>query len=188
MRKVIIKLTYIAIIEAAGLLLMQGCKRHSAPTPAQPVVRSAPKVKLPDVPGPLPVENTAPAPERPTRRLRTVQPQRQPAEVPAVPTEVIQQRRDARLLRQQQAASQAQQRELNQQVEQETQQRRQIQDEPRIQDAPEPPGSSGLGPDAPRIQDAPGPDQGQPGQLPPRIQDAPGPDQTQPQPPPQEHP
>ena len=187
MRKNLIRLVLVAGIEVAGMMLLQGCKRHTAPPPVQPVVRSIPKMAQPDIPGPLPVEGADQAPmERrasPRRHARTEEVQPQPVDAQAA--EATQQRRDARLLRQQQATSQAQQRELNGEVERSAKARQQVQDEPRIQDAPEPPASSGLGPDAPRIQDAPGPDQGQPGQEPPRIQDAPGPAQTQPQPQPQ---
>ncbi len=182
MRKV---LTTIALLATCGAvsMMLEGCKRHAVP-PAQPAVRIAPHVPQPDVPGPLPIQgdDQGPVERRPSsgRRLRA-----NPIASPAPDVQAAaaaQRRQDARLLQQQRVASQQQQNELNDEVLQVTRQQQQIQEEPRIQDAPEPPASTGLGPDAPRIQDAPGPYQGQDGQTTPRIQDAPGPAQTQPSP------
>ena len=177
-----------AVLEAA--IMMQGCKRAPAPA-TQPVVRSVPKAPQPDIPAPLPIEgdyqSVNPRQPSPRQRAPVIQMHDQTADFQAA--EAAQRRQqDARLLQQQRAASRQQQTELNDQVKQLTTQQQQTQDEPRIQDAPEPPASSGLGPDAPRIQDAPGVYQGQDGPGAPRIQDAPGPAQTQPaqpQPPPQ---
>lgn len=185
MRKILAILVLIAGVEAP-LVLLQGCKR-STPPPAQPAIR-IPRVPPPDIPGSLPLDSgefNLPKPHvSPKRAPRPAQPQPSDTQDAAAAL-ATQQRRDARLLQQQQTASRQQQEELNREVKQDAAARDQMQDEPRIQDIPEPPGSSGFGPDAHRIQDAPGLDQGQPGQAPPRIQDAPGPSQTQPaQPPP----
>ena len=186
-----IRLRMVLVFAVCGttMLILEGCKNHPA-APAQPVVRSVPRVSQPDIPAPLPVQGDYPgvAPRQPSTRRRTPVTPMQDQPVDPQVTEAAQRRLDSRLLQQQRAASRQQQTELNDEVRQITRQQQEIQDEPRIQDAPEPPGSSGLGPDAPRIQDAPGPDQGVYGQPAPRIQDAPGPAQTQPtpsQPPPQ---
>ncbi|WP_158794833.1 hypothetical protein [Granulicella sp. L60] len=175
-------------------ILMQGCKQKVAPVSVQPVVRTVPRAPLPpDFDAPLPAEDPDTSQSAAVHRQRRAAPQ--PVQLPAPvvrfdaeAADAVQRRQDARLLQQQEAASQAQQKELNQVVDRSVKAQQQMEAEPRIQDAPT--GGFAPVPEGPRIQDAPGPAQTlphQPGQEEedePRIQDAPGPAQTQPTPPP----
>jgi hypothetical protein len=173
-------------------LLTQGCKQKVAPAPVQPVVQRVPHAPSPpDFDAPLPAEDPETSQAAVHRQRRAVlQPVQPPAPVVRFDAEAAgaaQRRQDARLLQQQEAASQAQQKELNQVVDRSVKAQQQMEAEPRIQDAPT--GGFAPVPEGPRIQDAPGPAQtlpSQPGQQEddePRIQDAPGPAQTQPAPP-----
>ncbi|MDQ2833085.1 MAG: hypothetical protein M3Y50_04925 [Acidobacteriota bacterium] len=172
----------VVLLPVVLLSVVQGCKGHAVPATVQPLERSVPKVKQPEIPGPLPIEDAAPAGKsgRGGHRRSLAEQPNVPAPAPSdAVAAAAQGRRDARLLQQQEAASQAQQRQLNEQVQQGVRAREQMQAEPRIQSAPEPPASSGLGPDAPRIQDSPaGVPGANGGREAPRIQDAPGPSQT----------
>ena len=139
-----VKWILVAAVEA-GIILIQGCKRHTAPAPAKQIVRSIPKVAQPDIPGPLPVDN---ANQGPSLRRPPSKRHAQASQVQSLPTDVgeaasaaaAQRRQDASLLQQQEAASHAQQQELNEEVQRDRKVQEQMQDEPRIQDAPEPPG------------------------------------------------
>jgi hypothetical protein len=157
---------------ALGLaaMLAQGCKKKAAPVVVQPVVRSTPRASpsLADFPPddpPDPDANAA-ASRRP-RGHRVVAPpvEQIPPSVDAETAEETQRRLDATLLKQQEAASQRQQQELNGVVQQSLKIQQEQQAEPRIQSAPEPPSWLFSQPS-------------QPGQNEQRIQDAPGPPQT----------
>jgi hypothetical protein len=133
----------------AGLALMaaQGCKKQAATAPVQLVVQSAPRVQPDFSAGSLPVEDVDPgARPRVDRTDRTAQRQQQVQPVPvqrvdvqAAPVAEAQRREDARLLQQQEAASQRQQEELDQEIEQDLKTQQDMEAEPRIQDIPEMP-------------------------------------------------
>jgi hypothetical protein len=138
---------------------MSGCKRHSAPAPTQPVVRTLPPIKTqPDFPmgsvAPPRIEENAST----GARKDLHRPEAQPAGVAPAETqaalEAAQRRQDAVLLQQQQAASRRQQEELDRQVEQNMKAQQQIQAEPRIQEVPEKPITQ---PSPQGIQDQPRP-------------------------------
>jgi hypothetical protein len=166
-------LTKFLVVAGVGLavVLAEGCKQKAAPVVAQPVVRSLPRAPSEqDFRDAVPVddEDSSGAGQGARGRHRVARPV-QAAPAPVVDTaavEAAQRRQDARLLQQQQTASQAQQRELNQVVEQSVKAQQSMQAEPRIQDTPP---QSGLPPvpDQPRIQDAPGPAETQPVPPPP---------------------
>jgi hypothetical protein len=132
-----------AVAMGVGLavaMTVEGCRKQAAPVPVQPVVRHVPRVQ-PDFPvGSLPVENidpgVMPRADQGARRRQPVQPSeaggadRQAADAQAA----AERRQDARLYQQQQAASEAQQKELNQEIEQRTKAQQAVQAEPRIQD------------------------------------------------------
>jgi hypothetical protein len=128
-----------AIGTGLALMAAQGCKRHAASAPVQPVVRSVPRVQ-PDFPvGPLPVEDvdTGATPRGDRTRRQQVQPvQVQSVEGQAAAAAALQRQQDAVLLQQQQAASQRQQEELNRDIEETVKAQQEMQAEPRIQDAP----------------------------------------------------
>ena len=139
--------------------LVQGCRKHAAPAPVQPAVRSVPHVEPDFSGGALPVEDVDPsAPPRVNRRVRR-QPQVQPVPVHGSDDQTAaiaaaQREKDARLLQEQQVASQKQQEELNRQVQQNLKVQQELQSEPRIQEAPEVPLPTLQ---QPRIQDNPVP-------------------------------
>jgi hypothetical protein len=129
---------------AAMAMTVQGCRKQAAPAPVQPVVRRVPRVQ-PDFPvGSLPVENIdagmMPRRDQGARRRQPVQASeaggadRQAADAQATGIAAAERGQDARLLQQQQAASEAQQKELNQEIEQRTKAQQAVQAEPRIQD------------------------------------------------------
>jgi hypothetical protein len=152
-----------SLVAVVGLaaVLAEGCKRHVAPVASQPVVRSSPAVNT--VPnfddGPLPVESTEVAVVSSRGRAVSRQTQVQPAQVQPEDTQAIsaaeQRRADAKLLQEQQTASQRQQDELNREVEQNMERQRQDESVPRIQEAPETPITQPEEPD--RIHDDPRP-------------------------------
>jgi hypothetical protein len=164
-------LTRFLVVAGVGLavVLAEGCKQKVAPVVAQPVVRSLPRAPSEqDFRDAVPVDDEDSQAVQGARSRHRVARPVQAAPVPVVDTaavEAAQRRQDARLLQQQQTASQAQQRELNQVVEQSVKAQQSMQAEPRIQDTPP---QSGLPPvpDQPRIQDAPpappGPSEPQP--------------------------
>jgi hypothetical protein len=182
-----------ALVVGLGLaaLVVGGCKQKVAVTPVQPVVlRSVPKVPSPfgpmeDLPDPDAVKGNGTqvrAPRHaPVVRVPPSPPSGPSPEALAAAAAMAQKAQDTRLLQDQQAASQRQQKELDQTVQQSIKATQQMQEEPRIQDAPGPAPDGGIQ-DAPGpvpgdgIQDAPGPTPGD------GIQDAPGPAQTNPPP------
>jgi len=150
----------LAALVLAGLAAMgvSGCKRHSAPVTAQPVVRTLPPIKTrPDFPmGSLPpahIEESVPAGGRQSPRRIEAQPSGlSPVETQAA-LAAAQRRQDAALLQQQQAASRQQQEELNRQIEQSVRAQQKVDTEPRIQEAPEKPSTQPAQPQG--IQDQP---------------------------------
>ena len=150
-----------AVVVGLVVVGSQGCKRHVVPVASQPVVRSSPAVNT--VPnfddGPLPVESTEVAVVSNRRRAVSRQIVVQPAQVQPQDTQAIlaaeQRRVDAKLLQEQQTASQRQQDELNREVEQNIERQRQDESVPRIQEAPETPITQPEEPD--RIHDDPRP-------------------------------
>jgi hypothetical protein len=146
----------------AGLALMmaQGCRKQAAaPASVEPAVRSVARVQ-PDFPWrSLPVEDVdagvtpridrglrqwqqvqpAPVQRAPVQRVQ-VQPMQEQVRRVDVQNEAVaaaQRLEDARLLEQQQAASQRQQEELDQEIEQELKTQQDMEAEPRIQEIPE---------------------------------------------------
>jgi hypothetical protein len=121
----------------------QGCKKHAAPAPVQPVVRSVPVVQPDFSAGSLPVEDVdagaIPKVDRAARRRQQVQPVQAQDGNGQAAAAAAQRQRDAILLQQQQAASQRQQEELNRDIEENLKTQREMQAEPRIQDVPEVP-------------------------------------------------
>jgi hypothetical protein len=134
-------------------MLAQGCKKQSAPAPAQTVAQSVPRVQPDFALGPLPVEDidagVMPRVDRTAPRLPQVQAVQAP--VQQVDTEAAaaeaQRRQDAMLLEQQQAASQRQQEELDQEIGQDVRAQQEMEAEPRIQDVPELPLSAPVEPE-----------------------------------------
>jgi hypothetical protein len=142
---------------AAGLasMMAQGCRKQAAaPASVEPAVRSVARVQ-PDFPlGSLLVEDVdAGVTPRIDRGLRQWQ-QVQPAPVQRVQVQPMQEQvrrvdvqneavaaaqrlEDARLLEQQQAASERQQEELDQEIEQELKTQQEMEAEPRIREIPE---------------------------------------------------
>lgn len=161
------RMTDVVVVGLATMLSIgfAGCRQKSSPPVVQQPVAS-PHVRVPRYVDPMPVEEEdIPAPSHPHRHAA-------PAPViHVVPVEntdadeAAQRAQDARLLQQQQAASQHQQEDVNQTVQQSIKQTLQMQQEPRIQSAPGPSQDPNV-----RIQDAPGP-----APAPQGIQDAPGP-------------
>ena len=142
-----------------AVVLAQGCKKQAAPAPVQPVVRSVPQVQPDFSGGAFPIEDVetraAPRVNRSVRRQPQVQPV--PVQGSGDQTAAIaaaQREKDARLLQEQQVASQKQQEELNRQVQQNMKMQQELQSEPRIQEAPEAPLPTLQ---QPRIQDNPVP-------------------------------
>ena len=145
MRKTVAKCV---LAMGAGLAVMaaQGCKKQAAPAPVQQVVSSSsgPQVQ-PDFPlGPLPVEDVDPGAKPRVDRTTLLRPQVQPVQVPvqradaqAAAVAEAQRRQDARLLQQQEAASERQQEELDREIDQDMRMREEMEAEPRIQDIPE---------------------------------------------------
>ena len=127
-----------------GLTLMavQGCKKHAAPAPVQPVVVSSARGVQPDFPiGPLPVEDVdtgaRPRVERAARPRYQAQPVgAEGTDAQAAAASAAQKRQDERLFQQQEAASQRQQEELNRDIEENVKMQQEMQAEPRIQDTP----------------------------------------------------
>jgi hypothetical protein len=130
----------------AGLALMLGqgwCQNQAGPAPVQPMVSSSsgPQVQ-PDSPvGSLAVEGVDPSAgprvERAARRpyqVPLVQAQSTDAQATAA---AVQARQDERLLKEQEAASQRQQYELDQEIEQHVMTQQEMEAEPRIQEVPE---------------------------------------------------
>lgn len=139
--------TGLAWVLGFGLTMIagvSGCKRHSAPVPAQPVVRTLPPIKTrPDFPmGSVPPARIEEGPSVGARQdlRRTVVPPSGPS---AAETQTAlaaaQRRQDAALLQQQQAASRRQQEELDHQIEQSVRAQQQMDAQPRIQEPPEKP-------------------------------------------------
>ena len=150
-----------AVVVGLVVVGSQGCKRHVAPTPSQPVVRVSPAVNtVPDFDdGPPPVESTGLAVASNRKRSVSRQIEVQPAQVQPEDTGAIsaaeQRMADAKLLQEQQTASQRQQDELNRQVEENIERQRQDDSVPRIQEAPEIPITQPEDPE--RIHDDPKP-------------------------------
>lgn len=136
----------VAIGAGCALMVAQGCRRRTAAAPVQQVVQHVVRAQ-PDFPvGPLPVEDvdsgTVPKVEREapiSRPAEPVQVQVQPAEVQAGALAEAERQQDARLLEEQQAASDRQQQELNQEIDENLRTQEEIQAEPRIQEIPEMP-------------------------------------------------
>jgi hypothetical protein len=134
-----------AVVVGLVVVGSQGCKRHVAPTPSQPVVRVSPAVNtVPDFDdGPLPVESTDAAAGSSRRQRVPRQIQVQPVPMQSTDSQTIsdaeQRRRDAQLLQDQQAASQRQQEELNQEIKQNLERQQRDDSVPRIQEVPETP-------------------------------------------------
>lgn len=139
MRKTFAK-CFVALAVGLAAMAVQGCKKRAAPAPAQPVVRTVPRVQ-PDFPvGSLPVEkvdtSAAPRVDR-ARRPQQVQPMAvENPDTQAAAVAAAQKQQDALLLKEQQTASQRQQQELNQEVQQNLKTQQDVQEEPRIQDVP----------------------------------------------------
>jgi len=149
-----------AVVGLAAVLAA-GCKRHVAPVASQPVVRSSPAVNtVPDFDdGPMMVESTGVAVvsnrKRGVSQLADVQPVKvQPEDTGAI-SSAEQRRADAKLLHEQQTASQRQQDELNREVEENIERQRQDESVPRIQEVPETPITQPEEPE--RIHDDPRP-------------------------------
>ena len=136
----------VAMVAGFALMVAQGCRKQ-APTAVQPVVSSVPQVRPNFAVGPLPVEDldygAPPRVDRTAfRRPQLVPMQVQPVEVQrpdvqAAAVAEVQRRQDARLLQQQEAASERQQEELDQEIEQNVRAQQEMEAEPRIQDVPE---------------------------------------------------
>jgi hypothetical protein len=154
------KWPFVALVGLAAVLA-EGCKRHVATVASQPVVRSSPPVNtVPDFDdGPLPVESTGVAVVSNRRRAVSRPTEVQSAQVQLEDAGAIsaaeQRRVDAKLLQEQQTASQRQQDELNREVEQNLERQRQDESVPRIQEAPEMPITQPEDPE--RIHDDPRP-------------------------------
>jgi hypothetical protein len=139
----------VAMSAGLALIVAQGCKRQAAPAAMLPVVSSSvPRVQPNFALGPLPVEDVDPdamsrvdrtAGRRPPQvQQAQVQPvQVQRADVQAAAVAEAERRQDARLLEQQEAASERQQEELDQEIEQDLKTQQEMEAEPRIQDIPE---------------------------------------------------
>jgi hypothetical protein len=136
----------VAMVAGFALMVAQGCRKQ-APTAVQPVVSSVPQVRPDFAVGPLPVEDldygAPPRVDRTAfRRLQLVPVQVQTVEVQrpdvqAAAVAEVQRRQDARLLQQQEAASERQQEELDQEIEQDLRTQQEMEAEPRIQEIPE---------------------------------------------------
>ncbi len=149
-----------AVVGLAAVLAA-GCKRHVSPVASQPVVRSSPAVNtVPDFDdGPPPVGSAGVAVVSNRRQAVSRQTELQTAQVQPEDTEAIssadQRRVDAKLLQEQQTASQRQQDELNREVEENIERQRQDESVPRIQEVPETPITQPEEPE--RIHDDPRP-------------------------------
>jgi hypothetical protein len=129
-----------------ALMIAQGCKKQ-APTAVQPVVSSVRQVRPDFALGPLPVEDIDAGPMPRVDRTAHRQPQLVPVQVQPVQVErpdvqaaaiaEVQRQQDARLLQQQEAASERQQDELDQEIEQDLRTQQEMEAEPRIQEIPE---------------------------------------------------
>ena len=139
-------ISVVAIGAGFALIAAQGFRKHSAPAPVQqPVIRSSVRVQPEFALGPLPVEEVddrvatprvdRAALERP--QVQPVQTQVQRVDVQNEAVAAAQRLEDARLLQQQEAASQRQQEELDQEIEQELKTQQEMEAEPRIQEIPE---------------------------------------------------
>jgi hypothetical protein len=136
----------VAMSAGLALIVAQGCKKQIAPVAAQPVVSSVPQVRLDFPVGPLPVEDVDPGATPRIDRMAVRRPpemeqvQVQPvqgADARAAAAAEAQRWQDARLLQQQEAASERQQEELDQEIEQDQKTEQEMETEPRIQDVPE---------------------------------------------------
>jgi hypothetical protein len=131
-------------------MVAQGCKKQAAPAPVQRVVLSVPRVQPDFALGPLPFEDDVNAGAMP-RVVNREAPRRQPVQpehllaqvkIADVQSEAVaeaQRLQDARLLQEQQAASERQQEELNEEIERDVRTQEEMEAEPRIQDIPEVP-------------------------------------------------
>ena len=135
----------VAVGAGMALMLAQGCRKQAAPAPAT-VVFNLPQVQLNFAGGPLPVEDVdsgaAPRVEGVAQRQQQVQPvqeERGDAQAAAAAAVEAQRLQDARLLQEQEAASERQQEELDQEIEQDLKMQQEMEAEPRIQDIPEVP-------------------------------------------------
>jgi hypothetical protein len=150
----------VAVVGLAAVVA-EGCKRHVAPVASQPVVRSSAAMNtVPDFDdGPLPVESAGAAVVLNRRPGVSRKTEVQPAQVQPEDTRAIsaaeQRKADAKLLQEQQAASQRQQDELNREVEENLERQRQDDSVPRIQEVPETPITQPEEPE--RIHDDPRP-------------------------------
>jgi len=141
MRKTVAR-SVVTISIGVTLMAVQGCKKHAAPAPVQPVVVSSAPGVQPDFPiGSLPVEDidtgAKPRVERAARQRYQAQPvQAESTDAQASAALAAQRRQDERLFQQQEAASQRQQEELNRDIEENVKMQQEMQAEPRIQDTP----------------------------------------------------
>jgi hypothetical protein len=142
MRRILV-ISVVAMGAGIALIVAQGFRKQSAPTPVQPVVRSLPRVEPDFALGPLPVEEVEERAATPRVDRALERPQMQPVPVQQqadAQNEAIaaaQRLEDARLLQQQEAVSQRQQEELDQEIEQDVKTQQEMEAEPRIQDIPE---------------------------------------------------
>jgi hypothetical protein len=133
----------VALVAGSALIAAKEYRKQPASAPVQPVALSLPQVRLNFPVGPLPVEDVdvgvMQRVDRAEPRQQVEQEQAQRDAPPEAIAADAQRVQDAKLLEEQEAASERQQEELNRDIERDVKTQEEMQAEPRIQGVPEVP-------------------------------------------------